>query len=66
MMSTAPEVRWFNGRNCIGIVRVMDPYDGAKYYIGMAAGHDEQDDIETIAAWGSRFPNDAGDVLFGR
>lgn len=58
-------VRWFNGRGCVGVVRVEDPYDGPKYYIGVGQGFDEQQDIEHIAAWGSRFPNDAGDVLFG-
>lgn len=58
-------VRWFNGRNCIGVVRVVDPYDGVQYYIGVGNGYDEQQDIEFIAAWGTRFPNDAGDVLFG-
>ena len=42
------EVRWFNGRNCVGV--------GLRY--------SEEDDIQSIAEWGTRFPNDAGDVLF--
>lgn len=59
------QVRWFNGRQCIGVVRVIDPYDGVKYYVGVGSGYDEQDDIEQIKSWGTRFPNDAGDVMFG-
>jgi hypothetical protein len=47
------------------VVRVDDPHDGIKYYIGVAPGLDEQDDIQWIADWGSSFPTDAGDVLFG-
>lgn len=58
--------RWFNG---VGIVRVEDEYEGIKYYIkgmdGMGMTNTEQEDMEYIAAWGSTFPNDAGDVLFG-
>lgn len=58
------DVRWFSGRSCIGVVRVNDPYDGIKYYIGACSGRDEQEDIESIAAWGATFPPDAGEVLF--
>lgn len=59
------EVRWFNGRHCIGVVRVVDPYDGPKYYIGVGHGQCEEDDIQLITDWGSRLPTAAGDVLFG-
>ena len=55
-------VRWFND---IGIVRVEDEYDGIQYFIKYARGNDEQEDIKHIMDWGSRFPKDAGDVLFG-
>lgn len=59
------EVRWFTGRACVGVVHVVDPHDGHEYYIGVGQGYDEQDDILYIAAFGSKFPVDAGNLLFG-
>lgn len=63
------DTRWFCGRTSVGIVRVEDEYDGIKYYIasppGEAKGHNEEEDIKFIADWGSTFPVDAGNVLFG-
>lgn len=56
------DARWFNS---IGIVRVEDTYEGIQYFIGYADGGDEDADKRHIADWGSRFPIDAGDVLFG-
>lgn len=57
------DVRWFNR---VGIVRVEDPYEGIKYYISdLREGNTENEDINEIAEWGSTFPNNAGDVLFG-
>ena len=56
------DARWFNS---IGIVRVEDKYEGIQYFIGYADGADEDADKQHIADWGSRFPIDAGDVLFG-
>ena len=56
---------WFI--NC-GIVRVEDEFDGIKYYIrGLQAGEwsTPEKDANYIADWGSTFPKDAGDVLFG-
>lgn len=64
-MSEQLEVRWFSGRSTIGVVRVVDPYDGPKYYIGPGQGISEEADTKMIRDWGTRFPNDAGDVLFG-
>lgn len=58
------DVRWFSGRDCIGVVRVYDQYEGVKYYIGVAVGLDEETAIEHIAAWGSVFSNHIGDNLF--
>lgn len=58
-------VRWFSSSTCVGVVRVDDEYDGIKYYIGAVAGLSEDADKERIADWGARFPNDAGDILFG-
>lgn len=55
--------RWFNR---VGIVRVEDPYEGIKYYISdLRPGNTAEEDEEEIMEWGARFPNDAGDVLFG-
>ena len=58
-------VRWFNG---CGIVRVDTALDGICYFIKAIkpfGGETEEEDAQDIADWGSRFPNDAGDVLFG-
>ena len=55
-------VRWFN---TIGIVRADVPYTGIMYYIGLIYGQNELEDIQYIMRWGSKFPTDAGDVLFG-
>lgn len=59
-------VMWFSGRNCVGIVRVVDPYDGVKYYIGVGQGFDEAHDAAYIADWGAKFPKEVGDILFGQ
>lgn len=59
------DVRWFSGRNCVGVVRIVDPYDGVKYYIGVGQGWDEASDAEYIADWGAKFPVEVGDILFG-
>ena len=57
---------WFNG---VGIVRVQTDFDGIKYYIkgmdGMGIENTEEEDAQLVADWGSTFPSDAGDVLFG-
>ena len=59
------DVMWFSGRYLVGIVQVNDEFDGIKYYIGTAPGNDEDADKEHIASWGSRFPKNVGDILFG-
>lgn len=60
------DVRWYcAGHGNVGIVKVLDEYEGVKYYIGQCSGTDEKYDIEHIASWGSTFPIDAGEVLFG-
>jgi hypothetical protein len=64
------DVMWFCGRSNVGIVRVKDEWDGIKYYIGSPpfmeyAPHNEDADKIWIAEWGSTFPRDVGDVLFG-
>ncbi len=59
------DVRWFSGQSCVGIVRCDVPYEGIKYYIGPAMGGNEEIDKEHISAWGARFPDNIGDMLFG-
>ena len=59
------DVRWFCGRATVGVVRVLDPYEGIKYYIGTGWGQDEKTDTTHIAEHGSTFDMAAGDVLFG-
>ena len=58
------DVRWFNANGCIGVVKTHDPYEGVKYYIGIAKGLDLTADAKYIADWGSYFPKEAGDKLF--
>jgi hypothetical protein len=58
------DVRWFNANGCVGIVKIHDPYEGVKYYIGIAQGLDAIEDAKYIADWGSFFPKEAGDKLF--
>ena len=59
------DVRWFCGKSCIGVVRTQDEFDGIKYYIGSCQGQDEHQDMQMIADWGTTFPTDVGEVLFG-
>lgn len=56
---------WFI--NC-GIVRVEDEYEGIKYYIrGIQANEwsTPEEDAMRVAEWGSTFPREVGDILFG-
>lgn len=58
-------VHWFcAGHGNVGVVKVNDPYEGIKYYIGQCKGVDAIADINHIMNWGSTFPKDAGDKLF--
>lgn len=59
------DVVWFcAGHGNVGIVQVLDPYDGYIYYVGQCSGIDAEADTKWIADWGSRFPKAAGDALF--
>jgi hypothetical protein len=61
------DVLWFcAGHGNVGIVKVNNPYDGIKYYIGACSGlgANEESDIAHIVSWGSSFPKSAGDLLF--
>ena len=59
------DVLWYI--NC-GIVRVEDEYEGIKYYIrGLQANEwsTPERDAQFVAEWGSSFPREVGDILFG-
>ena len=68
-------VRWFAGRDCIGIVQVVQDHEkdtyrqtgeaNFKYYIGVGWGQDEKTDMSYIAEHGAPFDRVAGDALFG-
>ncbi len=51
---TIVDVKWFPGRDCIGIV-LVDTGFGHKAYIGACHGFDEESDQEAIAKYGTRF-----------
>lgn len=60
-------VTWFtNGRGPIGIARVECEDTGeVKYYISAVDGFNEAVDTNIVASLGARFPDEAGDALFG-
>lgn len=68
-------VRWFAGRDCVGIVQVVQDHQkdtyrqtgeaDFKYYIGVGWGEDEKTDSTYIAEHGVPFDLAAGNVLFG-
>ena len=68
-------VRWFAGKDCIGIVQIVQDHQKEeyrqtgqadfKYYIGVGWGEDEKTDMSYIAEHGMPFDRSAGDVLFG-
>ena len=48
----------------IGIVHIVDEFDGDLFYIGNADGIDEMDDEQYIVDTGAKFPKDAGLRIF--
>ena len=68
-------VRWFAGRECIGVVQIVQDHQkdqyrqtgeaDFKYYIGVGWGNDEKIDSQMIADVGVPFPQDVGDFMFG-
>lgn len=67
-------VRWFSGRDCVGVVQVVPDHQveeyrqtgmaDFKYYIGVGHGLDEKWDTKLIADHGSKFDVAAGNTLF--
>lgn len=65
---------WFAGRDCVGVVQVVQEHEKSeyrqtgnahfKYYIGVGAGLNEKEDADFIANHGVPFDSRAGDVLF--
>lgn len=60
-------ITWFtNGRGSVGIARVRSDETGeVKYYLSAVDGFNEAVDTNIVASLGARFPNGAGDALFG-
>jgi hypothetical protein len=68
-------VRWYAGKDCIGIVQVVQDHQkdqyrqtgeaDFKYYIGVGWGDDEKTDMSYIAEHGVPFDRNAGNTLFG-
>lgn len=67
-------VRWFAGRDCVGIVQIVQDHQveeyrqtglaDFKYYIGLGYGADEKTDTAYIANYGTPFDVAAGNTLF--
>jgi len=53
-----------NSTGTIGIVQVETLTNEIKYYIGVGSGKSESEDRERIAYYGSKFLNEAGDIIF--
>lgn len=68
-------VRWYAGRDCVGIVQVVQDHQkdqyrqtglaDFKYYIGVGKGDVEKEDTQYVADYGMPFDKVAGDALFG-
>lgn len=74
-MSKVIGVRWYAGRDCVGIVQVVENHQletyrqtgeaTFKYYIGVGWGEDEKTDTTYISEHGTPFDVVAGNALFG-
>ena len=74
-MSKVIDARWYAGRDCVGIIQVVEDHQletyrqtgeaTFKYYIGVGLGADEKSDRQNIANWGTPFDVVAGNALFG-
>lgn len=60
------DVMWFcAAHGNVGIVKVFMDHEGIAYFIGSCSGINEEVDKKWIADWGSRYPTEAGNALFG-
>ena len=67
-MSEVIESVWFTpmGGALIGVVMCETEFDGVVFYIGLGAGHNQENDEKRIAETGARFPFHVGVELFGK
>ena len=56
---------WFSDRTHVGVVCYKTALGKVEYKISSVPGDDEQEDIMYVLNWGTKFPDDAGKVLFG-
>ena len=64
-MLTPKRCLWFNGRGTVGITLAEDELGVVSYWIGAGDGLNETIDVNLITAFGARFPDAAGELLFG-
>jgi len=57
-------VRWFTGRDTVGVVKVETEFDGIRYYVGAGKGLDEQSDMQYICDWGAKVSDAIGEAIF--
>lgn len=59
-------VMWFNTtKGTVGIVKVITEYGDIEYRISAVDGFMEKMDVQQVVAWGARFPDAAGEAIFG-
>jgi hypothetical protein len=62
--SEASKVKWFRGtKGTIGIAKINTEF-GIEYRIGVVDGFLEHMDVQQVVAWGSKFPDHVGEMLF--
>ena len=58
---------WFtNTKGTIGIAKVKTYGGDIEYRISSVDGFLENMDVQQVVAWGSKFPDAAGEALFGK
>jgi hypothetical protein len=66
MNDIALRVQWFNNpKGTIGIAKVETHEGNIEYRISSVDGFLEHMDVQQIVAWGARFPDAAGEAMFG-
>lgn len=64
--ATAIGIQWFSGqKGTIGIAKVKTEDGCIEYRIGAVDGMLQKMDVIQVVAWGSKFPDAAGEALFG-
>lgn len=65
--SEALRCLWFtNSKGTIGIAKVKTFTGEIEYRISSVDGFLENMDVQQVVAWGARFPDNAGEALFGK